>query len=272
VIPLENPHNKIHLAVGGYDVPSGPNKGDFSLIPGANGDMGENDTAALDPIFYFHHAFIDRVFWLWQEKNGATDELSITERYPGTNSSDSQGATPGVPVNSWLNLNTPLAPFAWMIEGEEREITGEDLFNIETQLGYTYGPGSLEDLAEAAPAQLEAAAEEPKLHVTGIDRGSIRGSFLIVASAEIDGEAKVLGSEAVLSRWHVAGCANCQTHLEASASFPLHGLDPEQLGPDAIKVEVRTRDGLLGDRPQGVSALQGEAEAGEQPRFRVEVR
>ena len=61
VMPLEQPHNDIHLAVGGYDVPSGPNQGDFSPIEGANGDMGENDTAGLDPIFYFHHAHIDPI-------------------------------------------------------------------------------------------------------------------------------------------------------------------------------------------------------------------
>ncbi|HEX6667594.1 MAG TPA: tyrosinase family protein [Solirubrobacterales bacterium] len=273
VIPLENPHNKIHLAVGGYDVPKGPKEGDNSVIPGANGDMGENETAALDPIFFFHHCFIDRVFWLWQERKKTTDKLSIIDRYPGTNSSDSQGATPGVPPNAWLSLDTPLEPFEWPVEYVDKKITGHDLLNIKTQLDYIYGPGSLEDLAEAAPAGLEAAAEEPKLHVTGIDRGGIRGSFLIVASAEVDGEETVIGSEAVLSRWNVAGCANCQTHLMAGASFPLHGLDPEELGPDALKVEVRTRDGLLGDRPQGVSALQeAEAQAEEKPRFRVEVR
>lgn len=269
VEPLESPHNKVHLAIGGYDVPTGPNKGDDSVIPGANGDMGENDTAALDPIFYFHHCFIDRVFWMWQQGNGATTELQVVEGYPGTNSADSQGATPGIAPNTWLNMDTPLDPFEWEVDGELRKITGQDLFNIETQLDYTYGPGSLEDL-DAAPTHLDAAAaDEPKLHVTGIDRGGIRGSFLIVASAEVDGETQVIGSEAVLSRWNVGGCANCQTHLMASASFPLQGLDPEQLGPDALKVEVRTRDGLLGDRPQRLSLF----EAAEEPRqFRVEVR
>jgi tyrosinase len=268
VVPLENPHNKIHLAIGGYDVPKGPNAGERSVIPGANGDMGENDTAALDPIFYFHHCFIDRVFWLWQQRNGAIDDLQIIDQYPGTNSSDAQGATPGVPLNSWLSMDTPLAPFAWMQEGDMREITGRDVFNIETQLDYQYGPGSLEDLADA-PEQLEATdASEPKLHVTGVDRGSIRGSFLIVASAEIEGETQVIGSEAVLSRWHVGGCANCQTHLMAGASFPLHGIDQDQLGPDAFQVEVRTRDGLLGGQPLGLSALEAE----ESRPFRVEVR
>ena len=55
--------------------------------------MGENDTAGLDPIFFFHHCFVDRVFWLWQKKNGFTDHLDIFAEYPGTNSADSQGPT-----------------------------------------------------------------------------------------------------------------------------------------------------------------------------------
>jgi tyrosinase len=269
VVPLESPHNKIHLAVGGYDVRTGPNAGDFSPIAGANGDMGENDTAGLDPIFYFHHCFIDRVFWLWQKRHGATDELEIIDQYPGTNSADSQGATPGVPPNSWLSMDTPLDPFTRDENGSVRKYIGSDGFNIETQLGYTYGPGSLDELADAGPAELASApADEPTVHVTGIDRGNIRGSFVIDAFAEVDGERQPIGSEAVLSRWHVEGCANCQTNLKAGASFSLHGLDPERLGEEAIEVEVRTRDGLLGGRPHGLTAVSVEG----QPHFRIEVR
>jgi tyrosinase len=266
VVPVESPHNKIHLAVGGYDVATGPNAGDVSPVPDANGDMGENDTAGLDPIFFFHHCFIDRVFWLWQKRHGATDDLPVIDRYPGTNSADSQGATPGVPPNEWLSMDTPLEPFTRTQDGEVRHYVGRDGFNIETQLGYTYGPGSLEELAEPALAEPAAApADEPKVHVTGIDRGNIRGSFVIDAFAEVDGERQPIGSEAVLSRWHVDGCANCQTHLKASASFPLHGLDARET---PIEVEVRTRDGLLGDRAHGLTAVS----ADDQPRFRVEVR
>jgi len=69
VVSLESPHNSIHLAVGGYDLPKIM---DASPLSGANGDMGENDTAGLDPIFFFHHCFVDRMFWLWQQKHGAT--------------------------------------------------------------------------------------------------------------------------------------------------------------------------------------------------------
>ena len=84
----------------------------------------------------------------------------------------------------------------------------------------------------------------------------------------VDGERQPIGSEAVLSRWHTEGCANCQTHLKASASFGLHGLDPEQLGEEGIEGEIRTRDGLLGGRPHGLTALSPE----EPQHFRVEVR
>jgi tyrosinase len=268
-VPLESPHNKIHLAVGGWDVPNH----DYSVIPGANGDMGENDTAALDPIFHFHHCFIDRVFWMWQQRHGVTDELPVIDQYPGTNSADSQGATPGIAPNSWLSMDTPLDPFAWPVDGETRKVTGSDVFNIETQLGYSYGQGSLEELAEADVERLEAAeAAQPKLRVSGVDRSNIRGSFLIVASAEVDGEVQTIGSEAVLSRWHVSGCANCQTHLLAGASFPLQGLDHREVDPEAFKVEVRTRDGLLGDRPRRLSLFEGEEPAEEPRPFRVEVR
>jgi tyrosinase len=69
-VPLEDPHNHIHLAVGGFDLPALAGGGAPSgRISGANGDMGENNTAALDPIFFFHHCNIDRMFWLWQQRH-----------------------------------------------------------------------------------------------------------------------------------------------------------------------------------------------------------
>ena len=35
-----------------------------------SGDMGVIGTAAFDPIFWCHHAMIDRLWWRWQVKNG----------------------------------------------------------------------------------------------------------------------------------------------------------------------------------------------------------
>ncbi len=243
VVPLESPHNSIHLSVGGCDVPTY----DRSPIEGANGDMGENDTAGLDPIFFFHHAFVDRVFWLWQKKHASTDHLDVIAEYPGTNTVDSQGPTPGAVPNSWLTLESPLNPFKKGKAGREKAYTSLDCINIEKQLGYTYGPGSL--AAPAKAAALQADSSTKTIRVSGINRARIRGSFTISAYATIEGERYHLGTEAILSRWNVQGCANCQTHLETEAFFGLqrfsNALVEDAIKANAIDIEVRTRDGLL---------------------------
>ena len=110
VVPLESPHNDMHLAIGGFNLP-GKNNANSPEAWNSNGDMGENDTAGFDPIFFFHHCFIDKVFWTWQQITENTEKLEIIDQYPGTNSVDSQGPTPGVPGNVWLTMQTPLNPF-----------------------------------------------------------------------------------------------------------------------------------------------------------------
>jgi tyrosinase len=245
VTPVESPHNSIHLAVGGYDVPTGANAGDYSPVDGANGDMGENDTAGLDPIFFFHHCNVDRMFWLWQKKHGYKDHLEIIPDYPGTNTVDSQGPTPGMAPNSWLTLESPLHPFKKKVKGKEITYTSLDCINIEKQLGFTYSPGSLEELTKAPLSEKSSVSRLIK--ISGINRAPIRGSFIISASATIAGKKQFLGSEAILSRWSVKYCANCQTHLEVKAFFELP-LPVEKLlknAADNIEVEVKGRDGLL---------------------------
>ncbi|MBF9220156.1 tyrosinase family protein [Hymenobacter ruricola] len=250
VMPLEQPHNDIHLATGGFDVPS---QGDFSPIPDANGDMGENDTAALDPIFYFHHCNVDRVFWLWQKRHNAVDQLEIIDGYHGTSSSDSQGPTPGFAPDTPLNLDSPLNPFQKLEGGQI--YTSRDCINIETQLGYTYSPGSLEDLppvaatqaaplvaSPAAPAAAPQAAVKLKtLHVSRINKAPIKGSFIVVAYANVGGKKRLVGYKSVLSRWDSGYCLNCQTHLEVKAAFPLMAVNPEGLTEDDFTVELITR-------------------------------
>lgn len=52
----DNPHNSIHDHVGGRDKKNGQ-----------GGLIGNPPTAALDPIFYLHHANIDRMWAAWNE-------------------------------------------------------------------------------------------------------------------------------------------------------------------------------------------------------------
>ena len=53
----QRPHNDIHLAVGG-------------VINSANGAMAEITTAAFDPVFWAHHANVDRLWAEWAAKPG----------------------------------------------------------------------------------------------------------------------------------------------------------------------------------------------------------
>ena len=258
IVPLESPHNSIHLSVGGFDV---PNQGDYSPIPGANGDMGENNTAGLDPIFFFHHCNVDRMFWLWQKQNGHTDKLEIISEYPGTNSVDSQGPTPGMVPNSWLTLETPLAPFT---KADGQTYNSNDCVNIETQLGFTYGPGSLDN--EGGYLKAESIKPSKSVRVSGVNRAPIKGSFLVSAFANIDGKKHHIGTEAVLSRWNTQSCANCQTHLEVKAHFGLHDFDKKSLEKAEYDIVLIGRDGHLNDQAKLKTA--GNAKE----LFQVEVR
>jgi tyrosinase len=239
VTSLESPHNYIHLAVGGFDTPNY----NASPISGANGDMGENDTAALDPIFYFHHCFIDYTFWIWQRRHRATKGFTIDIQDPGASYANNQppaGANPG----DQLTMATPMIPFQ---HDDGTMFVSNDCVDIEGQLGYTYGPGSLDDFAVSpeTTALLTAAGPTNQVRVSGIDRSKIAGSFIIAAYAEVDGMHRLVGAEAVLSRWTVVGCANCQTRLRAGSHFQVAS---EKLG-SSVKVVIHTRNGPIGDVP-----------------------
>ncbi len=56
----QTPHNDVHVAVGGW--------------------MGDPDTAAQDPIFWLHHANIDRIWWLWAQHHANPTDPAWTSQ------------------------------------------------------------------------------------------------------------------------------------------------------------------------------------------------
>lgn len=60
---LEQIHDSIHVWTGGSGT-------DRSTGRRVSGDMSVISFAAYDPIFFSHHCMIDRVWYLWQLKNG----------------------------------------------------------------------------------------------------------------------------------------------------------------------------------------------------------
>ncbi|CEI60317.1 Tyrosinase [Fusarium venenatum] len=243
-VALEEPHNAIHLALGGFY-----QKAVYNADPilGANGDMGENETAAFDPIFYLHHAFIDYTFWQWQLRHKCTKAGSLTVQagYPGTES----GGNPVFPKDTALNMNSPLNPFEKPGGGY---YTSNEVTDIN-ELEYSYGPGSLD--IENVPGRYmppkEPIARIVRVH--DINRSDYAGSFVIRTHIKLpNGSTVEVGREAVLNRWNVAGCSNCQNHLNENSFIPIDGKTMDNLkgenGTDNIKFEVQIQTrGFAGD-------------------------
>lgn len=168
--------------------------------------------------------------------------------YPGTNNVDSQGPTPGQAAGIWLDLKTPLDPF---LKSDGTPITSLHVVDIESSLGYTYGPGSFSTAIHPATSALlsQSPSHQPVgnpsavLAVSGISRGAIAGSFIVSTWGDINGKEQLLHFDSVLSRWHTQGCANCQTHLDVKSFVPLHGItDAKEFEAANIGVRVHTHD------------------------------
>ena len=120
------PHNVIHNAIGGF-----------------SGWMSDPNCAAQDPIFWLHHANIDRLWQVWLNEGGGREN--------------------------------PLGSTAWTTQtftffdanGQAVTMTGCDILNMQTQLGYQYDGLQVENVvlcnqsAPAAPPAPSPAAEAP---------------------------------------------------------------------------------------------------------------
>jgi Common central domain of tyrosinase len=89
----QTPHNDVHVAIGGL--------------------MGDPDTAAQDPIFWLHHANIDRLWWLWQKQHANPTRAKWTAQSFSFKDAD----------------------------GTDASLTGADVEKIVHQLHYTYDQG-----------------------------------------------------------------------------------------------------------------------------------
>jgi tyrosinase len=106
------PHNDVHSSVGGD-----------------GGFMSAFDTAPLDPVFWMHHANIDRLWTVWLQ--------------------DASHSNPSDP--NWLGMS-----FAFHDEhGAGVQMIPSDVLDTATNLGYSYGG------PPATPTAAAAAASEP---------------------------------------------------------------------------------------------------------------
>ena len=139
----QTPHNVVHT-------------------PGVQGNMGSVPTAALDPIFYLHHAMIDRLWSVWLAQGGGR-----------ANPTDS----------AWLNT-------VWQFYNENGAVvnmTGAQIVNTANQLCYNYGPLScLAVDVEAEPAQIAALDSAATAVADPIRTRPARPSPFTLAEAQVN--------------------------------------------------------------------------------------
>jgi tyrosinase len=119
-------------------------------------------------------------------------------------------------------------------------------------LGYTYDNIDV-SLSRDLYTELPINRRTPYLRISGIDRSSIAGSFIISAWAKEPGkpEETFVGYEPVFSRWHVSGCVNCNNHLKVTAYIPLGGFSGEFIDKVSFGSRVGTSDGRGGLEIEG---------------------
>jgi hypothetical protein len=69
-------------ATSSGDVETGPHGYVHMSVGGANGDMGNLETAAGDPIFFAHHGNVDRLWYSWEQVSGNVDPAGLSSIPP----------------------------------------------------------------------------------------------------------------------------------------------------------------------------------------------
>ena len=148
------------VGFGGTD--RGRVNGDLEFLPhnfvhgGIGGLMNRTTTAARDPIFWLHHANIDRLWELWRQLEGS---IALTD----------PGAAPALLVTQWQS-----AIFFFGRERSPSTFDMDDVENLET-LEYVYESTTL-------PPDLAAAVEEARGAGGGIALDEVEARWEPVAA------------------------------------------------------------------------------------------
>ncbi|KIJ46617.1 hypothetical protein M422DRAFT_249772 [Sphaerobolus stellatus SS14] len=164
---LEAIHDGIHVDVGG------------------NGQMSDPSVAAFDPIFFLHHANVDRMVSLWSALN------------PGVwvTSSDEDDGTFTIPPDDPVDASTPLTPF-W--NAQTTFWASADVTDT-SELGYTYPEFNGLDMTNTTAVQQAIAQAVNRLYGSGSRRASVPRQFLAMPAAAVKEGAKATAAAIVPS-------------------------------------------------------------------------
>ncbi|HUE84780.1 MAG TPA: tyrosinase family protein [Vicinamibacterales bacterium] len=188
---VENtPHNTMHGAVGGF--------------------MGAFNTAGLDPLFWLHHANIDRLWVVWRDRNPQHLDPALSQWLTGVSFflHDAQGAEVAHAASEVVDTTVPPLNYRYDtvadplggVMGAAPEAARRTTMAAQQpeMVGASEGPivltggaatTRLAVSAPTGPAALRAAAEPPAVHlnienVTGLESEGTYAVYLNVPEGE----------------------------------------------------------------------------------------
>ncbi|MDQ3850460.1 MAG: tyrosinase family protein [Actinomycetota bacterium] len=185
--------------------------GGHGSIGGASGSMSDQNVASFDPVFWFFHCNLDRLWLKWQGLVGATTLHGFQSTVTGD--------------TTWLEL--PLTPFP---------TTGEETIDF----GISYDEEGLEEgiALENKAGSLEAArrfsikrSSPVSVRVKDIDRLAIPGSFVVNLMADDESVAKRFFFQPRSPQ----NCENCKTQALVNIDFRI---DAERLLDRTLSVAI----------------------------------
>lgn len=136
------PHNKVHNNTGGVITTYKDGKPTTIDI----GGFMQSNLSPVDPLFFLHHANIDRIWDLWTRKQLARGYPIFPDGYPGN--------APGSDYNLWSS-----EPFLFFtgVDGKPVAGTTAGAYQSIGQFDYDYQPGSGEEIVPKTMLAVGAA-------------------------------------------------------------------------------------------------------------------
>jgi len=183
------PHNSVHNCVGGaYN---------------GNGGFMQANLSPVDPLFFLHHANIDRIWDVWTRKQLARGYPILPDGYP---SSPGGAVRPGSDYDRWSR-----ELFLFYADAQGHPVTkvkAGDYASIG-DFDYDYEPGSGEEVVPGTQVAAGAAVPPTERYAGSVAAGTI--------SAATTASAAIAVPEALLTR---AGPGGATLVAEVTVAFP----------------------------------------------------
>jgi tyrosinase len=212
--------SRVQSVWGAYDVNGYQ---DFSIQAHDGGHvsigptMADQNVASYDPVFWFFHCNLDRLWLSWQHSVGATTLTGFKSTLSGN--------------DTWLSAPfNALPPFS---ETADESITFEisydklDVVAAEEEVALENKVGSL----EAARSFSIKRSSPVSVRVKGIDRLAVPGSFVVNLLAD----GKPIAKRAFFQPKSPRDCDTCRTHGLVNIDFRL---DQEKILDRKLSVEI----------------------------------